>query len=285
MDKKWDVFISHASEDKDSFVRPLAISLSQLGVTVWYDEFSLRLGDSLSQSIDFGLTNARFAIVVVSPSFIGKSWPARELGGLVSREISQGRVILPVWHLVNREQVLAFSPTLADKLAIQTQGSRPEDIAVQVLREVRPDLYEKHPRSTLEKLASGEALEALKQQIETVKEELSEFLCPFCRSHLANRLSDNDDCYHEVFECGYHTIDGEASRPCPADPEFPLIEHYDLQAKEMPSETYWKWICIAIPKTRMARKLELSSGRGRTKEEAEKKVRESYARCTVKRCV
>jgi len=40
---KWDVFISHASEDKDAFVRPLALALCNLGVRVWYDEFSLRL--------------------------------------------------------------------------------------------------------------------------------------------------------------------------------------------------------------------------------------------------
>ena len=92
-DKKWDVFICHASEDKDFFVRPLAVSLNQLGVEVWYDEFSLRLGDCLSRSIDHGLANSHFGIVVISANFIGKAWPERELGGLVSREIGQGRVI------------------------------------------------------------------------------------------------------------------------------------------------------------------------------------------------
>ncbi len=54
----WDVFISHASEDKDSFVRPLAVALKQLGASVWYDEFSLKLGDSMSRSIDKGLSKS-----------------------------------------------------------------------------------------------------------------------------------------------------------------------------------------------------------------------------------
>ena len=57
--KPWDVFVSHASEDKDAFVRPLAAALQSLGVSIWYDEFSLRVGDSLSRSIDKGIAGSR----------------------------------------------------------------------------------------------------------------------------------------------------------------------------------------------------------------------------------
>jgi hypothetical protein len=49
------LFISHASEDKEDFVRPLAETLQQLGVKVWYDEFTLKVGDSLRRKIDSGL--------------------------------------------------------------------------------------------------------------------------------------------------------------------------------------------------------------------------------------
>ena len=174
-EKKWDVFICHASEDKDSFVRPLAVSLNQLGAEVWFDEFSLRLGDSLSRSIDQGLANSRFGIVVISPNFTGKAWPERELSGLVSREVDQGRVIIPVWHGVTRKQVLDFSPTLADKLAVRSENLTRQDIAIQILQEIRPDLYEKHPRSELERLASGEAAEHLQQELERATDELSEY--------------------------------------------------------------------------------------------------------------
>jgi hypothetical protein len=79
MNKKWDLFISHASEDKDSFVRPLATALRQLGVMVWYDEFSLSIGDSISRSIDSGLANSKYGLVVISESFIRKKWPEYEL--------------------------------------------------------------------------------------------------------------------------------------------------------------------------------------------------------------
>jgi len=83
----WDAFISHASEDKDSFVRPLATALASFGVNIWYDEFTLELGDSLSQSIDKGLAKSRYGVVVLSKSFMSKSWPQRELSGLVAREV------------------------------------------------------------------------------------------------------------------------------------------------------------------------------------------------------
>jgi hypothetical protein len=113
-----DAFICHASEDKDEFVRPLAERLRDEHVEVWYDEFSLKIGDSLRRSIDQGLANARFGIVVLSPAFFEKEWSQWELDGLVSRQNSaEQSVILPVWHRVSRDDVLAFSPSLADKLA------------------------------------------------------------------------------------------------------------------------------------------------------------------------
>ena len=56
--REHDVFISHASEDKDAIVRPLANALVNEGLDVWYDEFALHIGDSLRQKIDRGLAKA-----------------------------------------------------------------------------------------------------------------------------------------------------------------------------------------------------------------------------------
>jgi len=117
---EWDAFVAHASEDKDSFVRPLAERLVSRGLRVWFDESTLRVGDSLRRSIDLGLSRSRFGIVVVSPSFFAKEWPQRELDGLTSREGLGNKVILPVWHEIGFEEVRRFSPTLADKLAVKS---------------------------------------------------------------------------------------------------------------------------------------------------------------------
>ena len=111
------VFVCHASEDKENFVRPLAEGLKRRGVRVWYDEFTLKVGDSLRREIDRGLREARFGIVVLSPSFFEKEWPQYELDGLVEKEIGGEKVILPIWHEVTREEVLRYSPSLAGRLA------------------------------------------------------------------------------------------------------------------------------------------------------------------------
>jgi TIR domain len=115
--KKWDVFISHASEDKDAFVRPLANALVASGLTVWYDEFTLRVGDSLRQKIDQGLAASRYGVVILSLNFFAKEWPQQELDGLYAREVAGVKVILPVWHNITADEVRQYSPLLAGKLA------------------------------------------------------------------------------------------------------------------------------------------------------------------------
>lgn len=113
----YDAFISHASEDKDSIVRPLARMLNKMGFYIWYDEFELKIGDSLRQSIDKGLVNSKYGIVVLSKSFFEKNWPQYELNGLTAKEIGGQKVILPIWHEVTKVEVLKYSPSLSDKVA------------------------------------------------------------------------------------------------------------------------------------------------------------------------
>ncbi|MDF2629825.1 MAG: hypothetical protein K0R39_3656 [Symbiobacteriaceae bacterium] len=138
---QWDLFISHASEDKERFVRPLARLLSEMGVRVWYDEFTLTMGDSLSRSIDKGLASSRYGIVVISPAFMKKKWPEYELRGLVAMELGADRKLLPVWHNVSRDEVLEFSPPLADKVALDTTKHDAWDISLRVASIVRPDIH------------------------------------------------------------------------------------------------------------------------------------------------
>ncbi|MGY1740067.1 MULTISPECIES: TIR domain-containing protein [unclassified Blastococcus] len=136
-----DLFVSHASEDKSTLVRPLAQYLADQGVNVWYDEFSLTVGDSLSRSIDAGLAKAKYGLVVLSKKFIEKPWPEYELRGLVSREIAaRGKVILPVWFGVSHDEVLSFSPPLADKKAVVADGKSLEEVAFEILQAIRPDI-------------------------------------------------------------------------------------------------------------------------------------------------
>ena len=119
-EREYDVFISHASEDKDVIVTPLAVALRQRGLSVWFDSFELRIGDSLRRKIDEGIARSRFGIVVLSPSFFLKGWPQYELDGLVTMAVSGKQVLLPLWHGVSKDEVVKQSPSLADKVALRT---------------------------------------------------------------------------------------------------------------------------------------------------------------------
>lgn len=113
------LFVSHASEDKNSIARPLARALVKLGHDVWYDEFVLKMGDSLSRSIDDGLATCDFGVVILSAKFFSKRWTQEELAGLTAREMSNShKRILPVWHKIDAEMVRKFSPMLADRVGI-----------------------------------------------------------------------------------------------------------------------------------------------------------------------
>jgi hypothetical protein len=117
----YDVFICHASEDKREVAEPLAKMLMANDLKVWYDKFTLTVGDSLRRKIDNGLAQSRYGVVILSPSFFKRNWPQKELDGLAAREDSEGhKIILPVWHHVDRDYVVKYSPTLADRLASNT---------------------------------------------------------------------------------------------------------------------------------------------------------------------
>lgn len=128
----YDVFISHAAEDKEGVVRPLANNLVLQGLEVWYDEFELRIGDNLRRKIDFGLARSRFGVVVISPSFFVKNWPQYELDGLVTREMTGKQIILPLWHKISKQEVIQHSPSLADRVARSTSDFTVEEIACEI---------------------------------------------------------------------------------------------------------------------------------------------------------
>lgn len=123
-EKKFDIFISHASEDKEKFIRPLADKLSLNGYNVWYDEFTLNIGDSLFSSISQGIKDSRFGLLVLSKSFFEKQWTKKELEGLISKEVfDKENIILPIWLDINQIDVYKFSPLLTDKFAIQIKNN------------------------------------------------------------------------------------------------------------------------------------------------------------------
>lgn len=132
----WDVFVSHASEDKPAVARPLTELLQRAGLKVWLDENELTLGDTLSRKIDEGLARSAFGVVILSKNFFQKGWPAQELSGLTARQVGGRKVILPVWHGVDKAYVLSYSPPLADALAVSTEQGL-DKVCEAIVRAVR----------------------------------------------------------------------------------------------------------------------------------------------------
>ncbi len=151
-DKKYDLFISHASEDKDEIVRPMVTILERLSVRVWYDEFSLQLGDSLTASIGKGLRQSRYGLLVLSKAFLGKNWPDYEYRSLLTRQIDGESVILPLWYGVTKEEVKAYSLFLTDIKGLAVTRDNMNVVIPAIVKVVRPDIWlEERMRSILRK--------------------------------------------------------------------------------------------------------------------------------------
>lgn len=121
---KWEkprAFISHDSRDRAGIAEPLAVQLQKFMCPVWYDQFSLRVGDSLRESIEAGLKECHKCILVLTPNFLSnEGWSKREYDSIFTREVvEKQKVILPVWHEISAKDVYHFSPILADRVAVQ----------------------------------------------------------------------------------------------------------------------------------------------------------------------
>ncbi len=135
-----DVFLSHASEDKDDVARPLKDALEARGVTVWFDELRIRIGQSIRQEIEEGIAGCRFGVVIVSPHFFAKQWTQAELDGLFGKKMASGEnLILPIWHRVSKDEVQRRSPLLAGVMALNTAVSTIDEIADGLVEAVRSD--------------------------------------------------------------------------------------------------------------------------------------------------
>jgi len=133
-----DVFLSHASEDKDDIARPLQAALQARGLTVWFDEINIKVGQSIRQEIEKGIAHATFGVVILSPNFFAKQWTQAELDALFTKKLSTGRdLLLPIWHRVTRDQVESHSPLVAGILALNTSLMSTEQIADAIAEAVR----------------------------------------------------------------------------------------------------------------------------------------------------
>ncbi len=129
---KYDVFLSHASEDKDDVARPLAKLLEARGLKVWYDETELKIGDNLVAQLNAGINASRFGILVLSNAFFEKHWTKYELDILEYLAVIEDRVLFPIWHNITAEEIRSYRASLANIYARSTTTHTIEEIADEI---------------------------------------------------------------------------------------------------------------------------------------------------------
>jgi len=138
---RWKIFISHAAEDKESFVDTFAKTLSKNDITNWYDKNEIQLGHSITESINYGLKNSEFVVVILSKNYIKKGWTNTEINSYFANDGDKAKRVMPIWHNVTKQEVHDFAPILVDRLsANSSQGY--ETIIEKIKRRLNVNLSE-----------------------------------------------------------------------------------------------------------------------------------------------
>jgi len=134
------LFISHASEDKQPFVRELAEAFRTVNIDVWYDEYEIKLGMSIRESVDKGLSSCDIGLLILSPNYFKKKWTIWELNGFIQKMLSGSAMLIPILYNLTHEDLLTISPALSDILSLSS-----EEGIISIVQKVRDTLYTNQP--------------------------------------------------------------------------------------------------------------------------------------------
>ena len=148
---KYDVFISHAVEDKLAIANELSEALEKTGLKVWYSGRELSVGDRLIDTIHTGLDECRFGVVILSPTYLGKIWALNEFFTLIHREKEGQKVVLPVLYDITPEELAYRYPAMADIFAVR--ASRGIDHVTSVLYNEIKKIQNREPAGLVSKVS------------------------------------------------------------------------------------------------------------------------------------
>jgi hypothetical protein len=113
MKKTQDLFISHASADREQYILPLSHALTTHGVSFWLDVNEIDWGSNIVLKINEGLRNTRYALLCLSKNLLARPWPESEMSTVLSMQNDKGEQRLLPLILNSKEEVLDFYPFLA----------------------------------------------------------------------------------------------------------------------------------------------------------------------------
>ncbi len=135
--KKYDVFISHASKDKNDYVDLLVMAVKRLGIDVFYDTDAISWGDNWKQIILEGTSNSEFAVIVISENFFGREWTERELNEFLSRQDERNqKTVLPLLLNITREQLVENYPELTEIQYVDANNVTKDEVVILLAKEL-----------------------------------------------------------------------------------------------------------------------------------------------------
>lgn len=130
---KYDVFIGHASEQKDDIAGPLFDELTKLGIKTFIDVVEIKWGDSLTRIINKALAESEYFLAIISANSINKSWPDTEMNAAIARQINGKQKVLPLF-VGTVDQIVECKnhySLISDRLYKEWKGN-PEKIALEI---------------------------------------------------------------------------------------------------------------------------------------------------------
>lgn len=135
---KRDIFLCHAWGDRTTTAKELHDALEQQGLSVWFSEKDIKLGTSLTRSIDKGLKDSRVGLILVTPAF----YRSIDAAGIAEQELSallRTDRVFPVVHNTDYEELAEMSPLLASRSGLSTEGSSLKEVAEKIAEAVLLD--------------------------------------------------------------------------------------------------------------------------------------------------
>jgi len=131
-----DLFLCHAWDDRRGVAAKLNELLEAEGVSIWFSEKDILLGQPFMREIDRGLAKSRAGLVLITPSFLkrvdNRGVSDKELSELLARD-----QLIPVVHETTYDEVRKISPLLGSRHGLDTAEDSMEVIATKIAELIR----------------------------------------------------------------------------------------------------------------------------------------------------
>jgi RNA-directed DNA polymerase len=149
----FDIFISHASEDKETIARPIYEACQSLGLKAFLDQEHIGWGESFTRKINTALGAARTVLAIVSSASVGKEWPVAEINTALAMEVDGAKLVVPL--MVGKPD-LSRLPLIAAKNHMAWSGDAMR-VAQRLQLEVKAQNRRQNSNTDASRNASGPA--------------------------------------------------------------------------------------------------------------------------------